>query len=302
MGGFCLFNNAVVAVNEIRRRGLCKKALIIDWDVHHGNGTQNMFYDDEDVLYFSTHRSDEGYFYPGTGFAKETGKGFNVNVPLNVNVPVRDELLEKDGHGDAQYLLIWKDILLPMVREFKPDIILISAGFDACIGDPLGGMLITPPCYGLMTRLLLNECSNLAIVLEGGYNLETMPRAIVCCHYALLKGPKKQKNAYDVGEFYEEFKQNIIDDGSNGKDHEPFHLWFEKYGDTLRVQEAFVSGKKYVDEEDKDGEEAVHKSCEETVKEVLGQHKDYWKFIGDKLKEYGVIEENEVTSLNEEQE
>merc|ERR1719361_2126790 len=108
-----------------------------------------------------------------------------------------------------------------MVREFKPDIILISAGFDECIGDPLGGMRITPPCYGLMTRLLLNECSNLAIVLEGGYNLETMPRAIVCCHYALLKGPKEQK----------------------------------------------------------DGEEAVHESCKETVKVVLEHHKETVKVV-----------------------
>eukprot|EP01084_Bolivina_argentea_P079725 144548_1 len=205
--GFCLFNNAVVAVNCIRKEGLCKKILIVDWDVHHGNGTQNMFYNEEDVLYFSTHRHDNGFFYPGTGKVKESGNGFNVNVPLNVSID--------KGHGDKEYLLIWRDVLIPICREFKPDIVLISAGFDACIGDPLGGMRITPPCYGLLARLLLNECSRVAIVLEGGYNLTTMPRAICCVHYALLKGPCKQKDAYDVDEFYAEFKENIEDGGSS---------------------------------------------------------------------------------------
>merc|ERR1712228_988394 len=105
------------------------------------------------------------------GSASETGNGFNVNVPLNVG----SDVPFNEGHGDSEYLLIWKDLLLPICREFKPEIVLISAGFDACIGDPLGRMLITPPCYGLLTRLLLNECSNIDIVLEGGYNLDTMP-------------------------------------------------------------------------------------------------------------------------------
>ena len=214
------------------------------------------------MLYFSTHRHDDGYFYPGTGHTKNTGNGFNVNVELNV---------KQEGHGDKQYLLIWKDILLPMVREFKPDIVLISAGFDACIGDPLGGMRITPPCYGLMTRLLLNECNKLAIVLEGGYNLDTMPRAIVCCHYALLKGPKQQKDAFSVDEFYEEFKDNIIDDGSGGKEHEPFHQWFEQNASELDAKEL---------------EPEIHESCRKSVKLVLEHHEKYWKFASEKLKEY----------------
>merc|ERR1719461_2612697 len=202
--GFCLLNNAVIGSRALLARYPEKKVLIVDWDVHHGNGTQNILYDDEQIVYFSIHRHDAGYFYPSTGTAEETGNGFNVNVPLDVAVPGQ-------GHGDREYLLVWQDVLLPMCREFKPDIVLISAGFDACIGDPLGGMRITPPCYGLMTRLLLNECSNLAIVLEGGYNLDTMPRAICCCHYALLRGPTAQKHAFDVDEFYGEFKANIVD-------------------------------------------------------------------------------------------
>jgi len=287
--GFCLFNNAVVAVNEIRRRGLCKKVLIVDWDVHHGNGTQNLFYDDEDVLYFSTHRYDNGFFYPGTGHAKETGNGFNVNVPLNVSTD--------EGHGDKQYLLIWKDILLPMTREFQPDIVLISAGFDACIGDPLGGMRITPPCYGLLTRLLLNECSKLAIVLEGGYNLDTMPRAICCCHYALLRGPTAQKDAFDVDEFYGEFKANIVDK-ENVADPEAFHYWFVQYGAELVDQDYtayFRKNKGATTNFSKEDLEdlSIHGACKKSVKLVLPHHQKHWKFAAEKLKEYE-SDENEA--------
>ena len=230
----------------------------------------------------------------GTGHAKDTGNGFNVNVPLNVTTD--------EGHGNEQYLLIWKDILLPMVREFKPDIILISAGFDACIGDPLGGMRITPPCYGLMTRLLLNECNKLAIMLEGGYNLDTMPRAIVCCHYALLKGPKAQNDPFDVDEFYEEFKENIADD-------ESFHQWLEEYGHELvekdynrylKQRKQRRNAKSNVDGIDF----SIHGSCRKSVREVLRHHEKHWKFVKDKLKEYQDIgkskdEWNEVIGFDQ---
>ena len=238
---------------------------------------------------------------------KDTGNGFNVNVELNVST---DEI-----HGNKQYLLIWKDILLPMVREFKPDIVLISAGFDASIGDPLGGMRITPPCYGLMTRLLLNECNKLAIVLEGGYNLDTMPRAIVCCHYALLKGPKQQKDSFSVDEFYEEFKENIIDDGtddgSGGKGHEPFHQWLRKYGHFLKEKDynQYLKQRKVrwgdgwnkgnVKSNVDDIDFSVHGSCRKSVQLVLEHHEKYWKFAKDKLKEYEDIKNTKTMQPNE---
>jgi len=268
----------------------------VDWDVHHGNGTQNLLYDDEDVLYFSTHRYDNGFFYPGTGHVKDTGNGFNVNVPLNVSTD--------EGHGDRQYLLIWKDILLPMVREFAPDIVLISAGFDACIGDPLGGMRITPPCYGVMTRLLLNECSNVVVMLEGGYNLDTMPRAILCCHYALLQGPTKE-GSYDVEDFYSEFKSNI-------EDAETFHKWMKDYGDLLVEQDygRYIRERQQREKEEEDAnpiiarlkrkvwtnvkedEFSVHSECVKSVKLVLEHHRKYWKFADEILKGYGDKEED----------
>merc|ERR1712228_61953 len=257
--GFCLLNNAVIAVNNILNNELCKRVLIIDWDVHHGNGTQNMFYNNDNVLYFSTHRFDNGHFYPGTGSASETGNGFNVNVPLNVG----SDVPFNEGHGDSEYLLIWKDLLLPICREFKPEIVLISAGFDACIGDPLGRMLITPPCYGLLTRLLLNECSNVDIVLEGGYNLDTMPRAVCCCHYALLKGPYQQKNNFDVNEFEQEFLANI-------EQKEKFNEWKKSYGKLLRGG----------------ANKSTMKSCKQSIKKVLEMHQKYWKCAAEILKKY----------------
>merc|ERR1712154_70061 len=104
--GFCLFNNVAVAVKVARERNLRKRALIIDWDIHHGNGTQNAFINDESVLYFSVHRHDNGNFYPSTGKINEDGNGYNVNVPLNVEQNAR--------YGDAAYLDIWKCLLLPI--------------------------------------------------------------------------------------------------------------------------------------------------------------------------------------------
>eukprot|EP01084_Bolivina_argentea_P095260 171285_1 len=264
--GFCLFNNIVVAINVAHNRNLCTKTLIVDWDVHHGNGTQNMFYDNENVLYFSVHRYDNGKFYPSTGNMHDVGNGFNINVPLNVG---------RKGFGDKEYLLIWKDILLPICQEFNPDIIVISAGFDACIGDPLGGMNVTPPCYGLLTRLLLNKCKNVAVILEGGYNLKTMPRAICCVNYALLIGPKQQIDEYDVNEFENECLKYIQDIGVVEDDIEGFSDWKTEYKHLLKVKE---KKNEYVEKHKKQSY-SNYKICKEQVKMVLLQHCKYWKCI-----------------------
>eukprot|EP01084_Bolivina_argentea_P121798 215860_1 len=269
--GFCLFNNAVVAVNCIQTGGIDEKILIVDWDIHHGNGTQNLFYDNKNVLYFSVHRYD-GFFYPGTGLIEESGDGFNINVPLNC--------LGDEGYGDREYLLVWKYLLLPICKEFNPKIILISAGYDACVGDPLGGMKLTPSCYGLLTRLLLNECSNIGLVLEGGYNLDTMPRAICCCVYALLKGAFKQKNDYNVDEFYTEFKQNISDGDMNK--YEIFHKWYDDYSEELNISD--------------NENESNYESCKETLKDVLKEQKKYWKCAETVLNTY--YEEKDLNDSN----
>jgi len=169
-----------------------------------------------------------------------------------------------------EYLLVWQEVLLPMCREFKPDIVLISAGFDACIGDPLGGMRVTPPCYGLLTRLLLNECESVGVILEGGYNLETMPRAICCVNYALMKGPQQQKDAFDVDEFEREYLQFVEENGGN-KD---FDEWKGKYGKLLD------------DEQNETGKGSVFDDCKKTIKQVLVQQQKYWKFASEILQKY----------------
>jgi acetoin utilization deacetylase AcuC-like enzyme len=164
--GFCLFNNVAIAAEYALRNHGLKKALIIDWDLHHGNGTQHSFYERGDVLYFSTHQYP---YYPGTGFFNEVGsgagKGFTVNIPLS------------PGPGDAEYMQIFEEILEPLARQYKPDIIFVSAGFDIFYQDPLGGMQVTPSGFANLAKIILEFAGEICqgkvvFVLEGGYHLD----------------------------------------------------------------------------------------------------------------------------------
>ncbi len=171
--GFCIFNNiAVGAKYAIQTHGL-ERILIIDWDVHHGNGTQNTFYEDPKVLYFSTHRY--GFFYPGTGAPAEVGagrgEGFTVNVPMS------------PGCGDAEYGNIFLDVLKPIASSYKPQVILISAGFDTYSRDPLGGMRMTEMGYARLTNITMDiaqtTCGGkIIIALEGGYDLDGLATSV----------------------------------------------------------------------------------------------------------------------------
>jgi acetoin utilization deacetylase AcuC-like enzyme len=164
--GFCLFNNIAIGARYALQNFSLQKILIVDWDVHHGNGTQNSFYEDPKVLYFSTHRY--GFFFPGTGAATEVGRGkgegFTVNVPLSTRC------------GDADYGNIFQKILKPIALEYQPQLILVSAGFDTHYDDPLGGMEVTERGYARMTQILMEIAETtaqgkLAITLEGGYDV-----------------------------------------------------------------------------------------------------------------------------------
>lgn len=170
--GFCVFNNiAIGAMHAISKYNL-KRILIIDWDLHHGNGTQHSFYGDQRILYFSTHQYP---YYPGTGSISESGRGqgeyYTINVPLT------------PGAGDAVFVKIFRKILQPVAMEFKPELILLSAGFDTYFKDPLGGMRVTSEGFAAMTRILLNIADacckgRLVAVLEGGYHVDGLTKSV----------------------------------------------------------------------------------------------------------------------------
>jgi acetoin utilization deacetylase AcuC-like enzyme len=182
-GGFCYFNNVCVMIEHLRRKFGLKRFMIIDWDVHHGNGTQDIFYGDPTVLYFSTHQMP---LYPGTGYMEEIGegegRGFNVNLPLPAGTS-----------GDV-YDGILDEIVSPLVEEFRPEFIAVSAGQDAHYADPIANLEFTSCTYANITRKLLvlthKFCRDkLALVLEGGYNLEALPASIASIVTALADLP-----------------------------------------------------------------------------------------------------------------
>ncbi len=193
--GFCLYSNVAVAAAHARAAGASRVA-IVDYDVHHGNGTQHIFERDPSVLYVSTHQYP---YYPGTGAADEIGKdageGFTVNAPLEV------------GAVDDDYQLIFADLVLPVVRQFGPDVLVVSAGFDAHERDPLGGMRLTTAAFAAMTadlRQVADECcrGRLALVVEGGYDLQAFDDSLSAVVEVLASerpAPARWPTAGDVG-------------------------------------------------------------------------------------------------------
>ncbi|MHC4242999.1 MAG: SUMF1/EgtB/PvdO family nonheme iron enzyme [Planctomycetota bacterium] len=170
--GFCIFNNVAVGAKYIQKKHNLSDILIVDWDVHHGNGTQAMFYDDPSVLYFSTHQYP---FYPGTGSEAEKGTGQGLNYNINVPLPI--------GSGDVDYVKVFKEKLEPAALAFSPDFVLISAGFDAHKDDLLGGMKVTAEGFAQLTQIVKDiseKCceGRLVSVLEGGYGLEGLADSV----------------------------------------------------------------------------------------------------------------------------
>jgi acetoin utilization deacetylase AcuC-like enzyme len=177
--GFCLLNNVAIAAAHARARGI-ERVAIVDWDVHHGNGTQEIFWNDPHVLYVSTHQAP---FYPGTGAVDETGRGegegFTINVPLAA------------GGGDAVYASAFERVVLPVVESFAPDLVLVSAGFDASARDPLAQMELSPNAFGWMARELarlasLSAKGRMGLVLEGGYDLVALEAGLSAAIEGLL--------------------------------------------------------------------------------------------------------------------
>ena len=165
--GFCLINHASVAAAHARRSSAARVA-ILDWDAHHGNGTQAIFYDDPSVLYVSLHQWP---FYPGTGAAAERGAGSGGGTTVNIPVPA--------GIGEADYLELFDDVALPAVRSFAPDLLIVSAGFDAHRDDPLCSLGLTGGAFGRMTESVADIGSGQVFVLEGGYDLDALEESVL---------------------------------------------------------------------------------------------------------------------------
>ena len=178
--GFCLFNNVAVAARYALDEGGLERILIVDWDVHHGNGTQDIFYRESDVLYFSTHQYPH---YPGTGHWREIGEGdgagFTVNVPLS------------PGVGDEGFERIFDELLYPLAERYRPQLILVSAGFDAHWKDPLASLQLSIAGYAHLARTLTSMADELCegrlvFTLEGGYHLDVLGYGVLVCLRVLL--------------------------------------------------------------------------------------------------------------------
>uniref|UniRef100_A0A8D3DTX7 Histone deacetylase n=1 Tax=Scophthalmus maximus TaxID=52904 RepID=A0A8D3DTX7_SCOMX len=183
--GFCYFNSVAIAAKLLQQRLSVNKILIVDWDVHHGNGTQQAFYNDPNVLYLSIHRYDDGNFFPGSGAPDEVGSGSGVG--FNVNVAFTGGL--DPPMGDVEYLAAFRSVVMPIANEFAPDIVLVSSGFDAVEGHPppLGGYTLTSKCFGYLTRQLMTLAGGrVVLALEGGHDLTTICDASEACVAALL--------------------------------------------------------------------------------------------------------------------
>ncbi|XP_075816404.1 polyamine deacetylase HDAC10 isoform X2 [Microtus pennsylvanicus] len=183
--GFCVFNNVAIAAKHAKQKYGLQRILIVDWDIHHGQGIQYIFDDDPSVLYFSWHRYEHGRFWP---FLQESdahavgqgqGQGFTVNLPWN-----------QVGMGNADYLAAFLHVLLPLAFEFDPELVLVSAGFDSAIGDPEGRMRATPECFAHLTQLMqVLAGGRICAVLEGGYHLESLAQSVCMMVQTLLGDP-----------------------------------------------------------------------------------------------------------------
>ncbi|KAM4610227.1 histone deacetylase 6 isoform 2-T6 [Polymixia lowei] len=183
--GFSLFNNVALAARYANTRHRARRVLIVDWDVHHGQGIQYLLQEDPSILYFSVHRFEQGSFWPhlstsdsqavGTG----PGEGFNINLPWN-----------KTGMTDADYIAAFTQLLLPVAYEFQPQLVLVCAGFDSVVGDPKGEMCARPQCFSVLTHMLMGLAQGrLILSLEGGYNLQSTADGAVACLRSLLGEP-----------------------------------------------------------------------------------------------------------------
>ncbi|KAI7875704.1 hypothetical protein K492DRAFT_173140 [Lichtheimia hyalospora FSU 10163] len=213
--GYCFFNNVAVAAASalVKYPNLIKRVLILDWDIHHGNGTQQIFYDNPNVLYISIHRWDDGHFYPFTGAPDECGQ--DQGIGRNVNISLSETKDKPKPMGDTEFIAAMHHIVTPIARQFAPDMIFVSAGFDAAEGHPanLGGYSVTPRGYAMMTKMIKQLADELcqgrlALSLEGGYELEPLANSATASIVQLLDtAPASSSSSYGL-----EYKLESFDD------------------------------------------------------------------------------------------
>lgn len=192
--GFCFFNSVAIAARILHTRHRLQRILIVDWDVHHGNGTQQIFYEESQVLYMSIHRHDDGNFFPGTGAATECGTGAGLGYTVNVAWCSGTN----PALADAEYLAAFRSVIMPIAKEYDPEIVLVSCGFDAAAGHPapLGGYSVSAACFAHMTRELAQLANGrVVLALEGGYDLPAVCDCAQECVRALL-GERTAPPAY----------------------------------------------------------------------------------------------------------
>ncbi|KAL8922771.1 MAG: hypothetical protein Q9172_003448 [Xanthocarpia lactea] len=181
--GFCLFDNVSIAakVCQADYPEACRKVLILDWDVHHGNGIQQAFEQDSNVLYISIHVHEDGNFYPPGPYGDHMHCGAAAGLGKNINIPWHTK-----GMGDADYLYAFQQVVMPVAYDFNPDLVIIAAGFDAAVGDQLGGCFVTPTCYAHMAHMLMSLAKG---KLVGGYNLASISKSALAVTRTLLGEP-----------------------------------------------------------------------------------------------------------------
>src|SRR5499427_1319611 len=192
--GFCLFNTIAIGAAHLKQAYGAKKILIMDWDVHHGNGTQEAFYEDPSVLFISTHQYP---YYPGTGAANEVGAGAGEGYTINIPLPA--------GCADREYMEVFQHVVVPAAEKFQPEWILVSAGFDPHRRDPLGGMNVTEDGFGGMASALLSVAARLSkeqngLPLEGGYDLAGLRNSVTAVLDAIEEGKSPQYSSLPVSE------------------------------------------------------------------------------------------------------
>ena len=209
INGFCIFNNVAIAVKYAQRIYNVKKILIFDWDIHHGDGTQSIFYKDPSVLFASIHRYENGSFYPNNGSSDKIGegegKGFNINLGWNAG---------EDEVANNEYIYAFERVCMPIFKEFNPELIFVSCGFDSCKGDPLGDIELTPDGYTYMLRRLQGLANGKVILaLEGGYNM----KCLTICSETVLRVLMNEEiplvcseNKLNMGEMLRNCKPNQV--------------------------------------------------------------------------------------------